>query len=267
MYLRPPLFLHMKREAIDGELASGRLMTGVLRQKPGSARVVGCGPGMLSSILVRGMDGLNRALHGDMVAVRLLPREEWVTKKLDAGAAEEGVVALAEEEVAVDEDGALAIGDHGAATSLVEDLQSHWGDGAKKHLKPLPVCEVVGIIKRNELPFAAVLDPGSAVSGHAYGGEAADHAQADPDKKSEAASSAETGQLYAVRLDSWTRTADSPRVALRTPSGRWETQAQRALRSSSRTVRSAGRSRRSRDAAGRRLAPTGRGRAPPPRLA
>ena len=206
MYLRPPLFpLHMKREAIDGELASGRLMTGVLRQKkPGSARVVGCGPGMLSSILVRGMDGLNRALHGDMVAVRLLPREEWVTKKLDAGAAEEGVVALAEEEVAVDEDGALAIGDHGAATSLVEDLQSHWGDGAKKHLKPLPVCEVVGIIKRNELPFAAVLDPGSAVFRDTHMvARRLIMPRLILDKKSEAASSAETGQLYAVRLDSW----------------------------------------------------------------
>ena len=58
--------------------------------------------------------------------------------------------------------------------------------------------------KRNELPFAAVLDPGSAVFRDTHMvARRLIMPRLILDKKSEAASSAETGQLYAVRLDSW----------------------------------------------------------------
>ena len=66
-------------DAIAAGVSTGQLVTGRLRQRrPGKGVVLGGGPGQLASVLVTGREALNRALDGDTVAVRVLPRSEWL---------------------------------------------------------------------------------------------------------------------------------------------------------------------------------------------
>lgn len=68
---------HLSSAALEAGLAAGSLLSGTLsvsRRARGEASVaVGGG----RSLLVVGREAMNRAVHGDRVALRLLPREQW----------------------------------------------------------------------------------------------------------------------------------------------------------------------------------------------
>ncbi|KAG7247225.1 hypothetical protein CRUP_031186, partial [Coryphaenoides rupestris] len=90
-----------------------------------------------SKILLQGLQNLNRAIHQDVVAVQLLPREQWVAPSS---------VVLHDEREAKDDD----------ATEEEEKekaIKTIAADAARK-----PTGRVVGIIKRNWRPFCGMLN-------------------------------------------------------------------------------------------------------------
>ncbi len=96
---------HLSHAAMEAGLASGDLLEGTLcasRRVPGEATVaVGGG----RQLLISGRPALNRAIHGDRVAVRLLPREQWrPASELAAPAAAAGAAGGAAAEEAGEND-------------------------------------------------------------------------------------------------------------------------------------------------------------------
>ena len=110
----------------------------------------------VSEILLRGRAAMNRALDGDTVVVRLLPRSEWA--RTDGGLAERGKAdgADASDDIGVaDPAGAhVASGDFGTA------VDDEWGGGGGD---ARPCGEVVGVVKRGWRPYTCVIDMDSAI--------------------------------------------------------------------------------------------------------
>ena len=83
---------HLDEDMIQVGLENGDLYEGmVFQRRPGTARVASSRPVPTASpsapltsnttttnIMLKGRDALNRAMHGDRVAVRLLPKALWV---------------------------------------------------------------------------------------------------------------------------------------------------------------------------------------------
>ena len=156
---------HLSDRDMEAGLASGALLEGrVVQRRPGVARVVGCGPDELASVMLRGMHAQNRALHGDRVAIRLLPKALWV----QPGDEE---TEDKETDEPIDEFGAVAgIADEAgdAAADAEDPLAPNWNfleaaSGEKSGEKRRRACaDVVGIIQRSPRPFVGVLDPRTA---------------------------------------------------------------------------------------------------------
>ena len=98
--------------------------------------------GVESSIRLVGRMHLNRAIHGDLVAVQILPRSEWSTAP----------------EVAVEEE---------SEETNEEDKEDKEKDAMKidqaqdDALIVKPMGKVVGIIKRNWRPLCGTIDASS----------------------------------------------------------------------------------------------------------
>lgn len=135
---------HLSHAAMEAGLASGALLSGTLcvsRRVPGEATVaVGGG----RQLLISGRAALNRAIHGDRVAVRLLPREQWrPAAELAAPAAAGGSAAgAAEEEGEADEHDLLAATGDGEA-GVAADGAAEAADGEDE-----PLDAVVGAARR-----------------------------------------------------------------------------------------------------------------------
>ena len=99
---------------------------------------------------------MNRALDGDTVVVRLLPRSEWA--RTDGGLAERGKADGAE----ADDDIGVAdpAGAHVASGDFDTAVDDAWGgDGGDAR----PCGEVVGVVKRGWRPYTCVIDMDSAI--------------------------------------------------------------------------------------------------------
>eukprot|EP00887_Chlorella_sp_A99_P003744 scaffold7.g3744.t1 len=161
---------HLGAAAVEAGLRGGTLLQGTLavsRRNPQEATVrIGGGElgGAGRQVLVSGRTALNRAVHGDSVAVRLLPREQWRPLAIAAEAApgeDEGDLLAA----AAGGDGAETAADEaaepGAATAAA---------GSEAELDPvaqlfagasadalLPCGEVVGVLQRSGAEVVACL--------------------------------------------------------------------------------------------------------------
>ncbi|PRW57734.1 DIS3-like exonuclease 1 [Chlorella sorokiniana] len=129
---------HLSHAAMEAGLASGALLAGTLsvsRRVPGEA-IVAVGGGR--QLLISGRPALNRAIHGDRVAIRLLPQEQWRhAAELAAPAAGDGEAAVAADGAAEAADGEDEPRDAVArmlAAAAADELQ--------------PTAEVVGILQR-----------------------------------------------------------------------------------------------------------------------
>ncbi|KAM7515994.1 hypothetical protein LguiA_005577 [Lonicera macranthoides] len=99
-------------------------------------------------IIIYGRGNMNRAFDGDVVAVELLPQEQWH---------EEKSLSIAQEEDEDDEDVHLApssADDAPRVTNLVKG-----SDGDVNNVPSRPSGRVVGIIKRNWKSYCGSLDP------------------------------------------------------------------------------------------------------------
>lgn len=135
---------HLLLSAVQTGVKSGRYLQGVFQGSrenylEGFVRV----ESMESFVFVRGLSHLNRAIHGDVVAVELLPEADWsspsgmVTK----------IAESAQEENAEDEHDNL---ESGETSSKQRPLT---------RTKAQPTCRVVGIIKRNWRAYCGTLLP------------------------------------------------------------------------------------------------------------
>lgn len=139
---------HLSHAAMEAGLASGDLLAGTLcasRRVPGEATVaVGGG----RQLLISGRPALNRAIHGDRVAVRLLPREQWrPAAELAAPAASAGSTpagAAAEEEGEADEHDLLAATGDGEAAVAADGA----ADAADGEDEPLDAVVGAGVMSR-----------------------------------------------------------------------------------------------------------------------
>uniref|UniRef100_A0A4W6DQ62 Protein DIS3 homolog n=1 Tax=Lates calcarifer TaxID=8187 RepID=A0A4W6DQ62_LATCA len=127
---------HLPLSRIQAGIKSGSFLQGTFRASRDNyleATVFVQGEGEDSTeVLIQGLQNLNRAVHQDVVAVQLLPRNQWVAPSSvvlqDEGTAKDDDVEEEEEEKAVTE-------------------------AARK-----PTGKVVGIIKRNWRPFCGMLN-------------------------------------------------------------------------------------------------------------
>lgn len=150
---------HLTHAAMEAGLASGALLAGTLcasRRVPGEATVaVGGG----RQLLISGRPALNRAIHGDRVAVRLLPREQWrpAAELAAPGAAGGSAGGAAEEEGEADEHDLLAATGDGEA-GVAADGAPEAADGEDE-----PLDAVVGAARR--FPGPAIGPVASSISG------------------------------------------------------------------------------------------------------
>ncbi|TPX67862.1 hypothetical protein SpCBS45565_g03463 [Spizellomyces sp. 'palustris'] len=100
------------------------------------------------TVMIVGREHLNRSIHGDVVAVQLLPRSEW--------RAPVGVI-LEEEEVENGDDEPVNAED---SIARAED-RMNVNEAAKE---TVPTGKIVGIIKRNWRPYCGTIDKSSVRS-------------------------------------------------------------------------------------------------------
>ena len=173
----------LTRGVSAGELHQGKLNISRHNSSQGSV-FVSTLPGH-NSVLVRDRDSLNRAMDGDIVVVRLLPRSEW--KK-------PGESRLADRSAEADDldasggGGERSLGAQPFAADFDTAVETGWNDDPHAATAEAPVAGVtpssdgstakekgagegracgvvVGIVKRAWRPYVCVLDPESAIGG------------------------------------------------------------------------------------------------------
>ncbi|GAB4819868.1 hypothetical protein N2152v2_006914 [Parachlorella kessleri] len=140
---------HLSVAAVDAGLSQGSLLQGVLSisrrsRDEGSVRIGGgggvAGEAAAQHVLISGRAALNRAMHGDTVAVRLLPRGRWRPAKLDAEL--DGVID--DDEDVISDDADLAgLDEQGGAGPLAADVLNNSVGGRAQ-----PTGEVVAVVQR-----------------------------------------------------------------------------------------------------------------------
>ena len=201
---------HWKPEAIAQGLKRGELLEGtMLQRRPGSATVTGAGGAELAAITLRGRNAINRALDGDRVAIRLLPKALWVRP----GALDDDDAAAPE--AALDDPLVDAGGDVLADAATIDaaaeppaapswNFLENGGEGGVSPTErpPRPCAEVVGIVARSDKPFIGVLDPATAGRRDQY---VAPRRQTMPRVRMPLPEVGElvADTLYAVKVDTW----------------------------------------------------------------
>ncbi|CCJ29669.1 unnamed protein product [Pneumocystis jirovecii] len=114
-------------------------------------------PNFEKPLIVFGKENMNRAIHGDIVAVEVLPKEEWrapMSKIIEQEALtkDENAEVNESEEVITQKDQYEIIDEYYALKNERMDLN-----------KIFPTAKVVGIIKRNWKTYVGQIDPESVV--------------------------------------------------------------------------------------------------------
>ncbi|XP_023188366.1 DIS3-like exonuclease 1 isoform X1 [Xiphophorus maculatus] len=127
---------HLPAQVLEAGIKSGRFVQGTLNvskhRAQNEAFVTSDGlssksPDLSAGVLVAGSKSRNRAVHGDLVAVELLPRVEW----------------------------------RGKVTALSEGLADE-RSGDDDEIKPMPTGRVVGILQRNWRDYVVTFPPRDA---------------------------------------------------------------------------------------------------------
>jgi len=162
---------HLSMSELTRGLQSGEYHQGKLRvnrHNPSRGTVgVQSLSGGFTELRIVGRQAMNRALDGDAVVVKMLPKSEWGGSKSDklgghgaSGAGASGTRGEVEEDDLVQADrldGAQVAPEYGADTAEMGGA----GVGAK--LSDRPCGTVVGVVKRAWRPYSCVLDPETAM--------------------------------------------------------------------------------------------------------
>ena len=135
---------HLPLSSIQTGVKSGRYMQGVFQGSrenylEGFVRV----ESLEGFLFVQGLSHLNRAIHGDVVAVEMLPESDW---SAPSGMVTKIAESAREMEAEEDLDGVL-------------DTSGKNREESKVQRKLQPTCRVVGIIKRNWRAYCGTLLP------------------------------------------------------------------------------------------------------------
>lgn len=133
-----------------GTLHQGNFNTSPYNYLEGSVHV----PSFDKSLIILGRENINRAVHGDVVVVEVLPKDQWKapsTKIVD----EE---ALNKDENPDAEDGEALVTEQ-ERRALQEEVRTAHGKSSEG--KPQPTAKVVGVIKRNWRQYVGHVDMSS----------------------------------------------------------------------------------------------------------
>jgi len=148
---------HKSLSEITSGIKAGILHQGALRTSrfnPYEGRIASDSVGQ--DILISGRLDMNRAMEGDIVAVELLPEDQWKSSSSRLPAASDAQAAGEDGE---DASGAEVVHQNAMVPESAEDASR--GNGAR------PTGRVVGIVKRNwrQRGYCGALDPQSCSSG------------------------------------------------------------------------------------------------------
>lgn len=183
---------HLPLSRIQAGIKSGSFLQGTFRASRDNyleATVFVQGEGEDSTeVLIQGLQNLNRAVYQDVVAVQLLPRDQWVAPSSvvlqDEGSAKDDTEEEEEEEE--------------------KALRISAAEAAKK-----PTGRVVGIIKRNWRPFCGMLNPSQIKESTRHLFTPADRRIPRIRIETRQASTL-AGQRIMVAIDGWPRTSRYP---------------------------------------------------------
>lgn len=139
---------HLSEAALRAGLESGRFFSGKVQASPFnpfkgslnlSAEAAALQP-ELTTILLPDREAMNRAIHGDLVVVEVLPREQWAPVSLDAEEPESEELSSSEGE---GDEKAMPLGEEVAVNDAPVTR---------------PIGKVVGILKRSVKPFVGSID-------------------------------------------------------------------------------------------------------------
>ncbi|KAI9098207.1 hypothetical protein DFS34DRAFT_102905 [Phlyctochytrium arcticum] len=140
---------HLATSQISAGLKSGSFLQGKLSISPNNfleGSIFAEVDKEERTVMILGREHLNRAIHGDIVAVKMLPKSEWKTSV--------GVI-LEEDDVEKDEDEDPT----GEFADKVEHAMDV--DEPTAPAEAVPTGRIVGIIKRNWRPFCGTIDKSS----------------------------------------------------------------------------------------------------------
>eukprot|EP01133_Synstelium_polycarpum_P012635 gene12635-14841_t len=122
---------HRAASVIADELKAGTIHQGLLRTDRSNylEATVQCA-GVEGDVLIKGLENMNRGVDGDVVAIELLPRDQWTSSA--------GIIMMDAEGTAEDDD------------SIAQDAAHK---GALQ-----PTGRVVGIVKRNWKPYCGAVE-------------------------------------------------------------------------------------------------------------
>jgi exosome complex exonuclease DIS3/RRP44 len=147
--LYPP---HLEGSSLTAAISSGRYVSGFFNANPynyleGTVRIAS----MDKPVLLVGREAMNRAVDGDIVAVEILPKEEW---KREADEVLDADVALQNDDAEGSED------EEGGKEDLLDEGATNKEKKASNDSSKVaqPTGKVVGIVKRNWRSYVAHID-------------------------------------------------------------------------------------------------------------
>lgn len=201
---------HLQGAPLSAATSSGQLKSGFFNANPynyleGSVRV----SGMDKPVLLVGREAMNRAIDGDIVAIEILPRDQWKSE------AEE--VVDADEALKEDDDGESdeeGTGNQGVSDALAERKEAAAARDTNRAAQP--TGRVVGIVKRNWRSYVAHVDSASVATSTVSSISAASLLVIPLDRKvpririRTRQASTLLGQKVLVAVDEWKETSKYP---------------------------------------------------------
>lgn len=173
---------HLSPAELNKGIKSGRLLQGTLRVERHcwhdayvSVRGLGDGEGGGDgrvSVLVRGMQNVNRALDGDVVAVEILPKQHWLTGQEELTFQEEKEAAEAAQEGKVQGEGEGGENDTPSnyESLIPSPVVQPPASSSSSSSTVKPTGRVVGVIKRNWRVYCGSLQASADKVGGGGGG-------------------------------------------------------------------------------------------------
>lgn len=125
-----------------------------------SARGAAAGGGTATELRIVGRQSMNRALEGDVVVVRVLPRAEWSVGGGRVGG--RNASGPRGKDKAPDEEDELAQPDRLGGVRIAPEMAAD-ADEPRSGGDARPCAAVVGVVKRERRTYPCVLDPDSAI--------------------------------------------------------------------------------------------------------
>ncbi|KAJ1980776.1 exosome catalytic subunit dis3 [Dimargaris cristalligena] len=200
---------HLTKLQVQSGLKSGKYVQGTLGISTHNfleGSILGSVDGETRAIVIIGRSHMNRAVHGDVIAVELLPRSEWQRTPT--------AILIEEDEDEVEDDTPVE-GTAGKTKQTSKGTPAKKAEEAAEVGEAKPTGKVVGIVRRNWRPYCGHLESRSVRSHtQAAGSQSVMFAAMDkriPKIKVRTRQAHQLlGQRIVVNIDSWPRDSKYP---------------------------------------------------------